>query len=129
MLDGVEGEDLVVVDDFLPALATDDADDNAFPEPDGGGFTIVVAVECEGVALEALLDDDDEVDECETEPPVLLLMGVPFAVLPALRRPLDNTAPGSVFFAGVMVGLTFRCCPSPVLDGPLPLTPCPDLWC
>lgn len=115
------------MDDFLPdgAADDDDADDNAFPEPDGGGFTIVAAVECEGLALAALLDDDvdDDDDGFETEPPALLLMGVLFAVLPALRRPLGNAAPESVFFAGVMVGLTFRCCPSPVLDGPLPPTP------
>lgn len=115
----VEGEavDLVAVDDFLPAVA-DCEDDNAFPEPDGG-FAIMV-VECEG-ALVALPDDDDD---CVTEPPFLPLVGVPpFAMLLALRRRLGNMAPGSVFFAGVMVGLTLRCCPSPVFDGPLPLTP------
>lgn len=127
-MDEVEGKakDLLV-DDFLPEGAPDD---DAFPEADADGFTIVPAVECEGLALEALLDDDED-DGCETEPPVLLLllMGEPFAVLPALRRPLGTSAPGSVFFAGVMVGLTLRCCPSPVFDGPLPLTPCPDLWC
>lgn len=128
-MDVVEGKakDLLA-DDFLPGGA---ADDDAFPEADDDGFTIVPAVECEGFALEALPDDDDDDDDdgCETEPPVPLLMGEPLAVLPALRRPLGNSAPGSVFFAGVMVGLTLRCCPSPVFDGPLPLPPWPDLWC
>lgn len=134
MPDEAEGEavDLVAVDDFLPTEAVDDEDASDFPEPDGDGFTIVPPVEWEAplvVLLDDEHDDDDDGDDCERGPPVLPLVGVvvPFAMLPALRLRLGNMAPGSVFFAGVMVGLTFRCCPSPVLDEPLPLLPWPDL--
>uniref|UniRef100_A0A182KHU3 Uncharacterized protein n=1 Tax=Anopheles christyi TaxID=43041 RepID=A0A182KHU3_9DIPT len=102
----------LVEDDFL--LAAADEDDDVFPEPDGGFST--AAVECDEALLVALL-----AAECAPVLPVLV-------ALPALRRRRDRS-PGSVFFAGVIVGLTLRCCPSAVVDEPLTPTTWPDLWC
>lgn len=144
-----EDEEVMAIEARLPAMAAadevprpelmnaddDDDDCDCDDDDDEGGFN-AVAVECDSAAAApppalVLLDDDGVVAPALV--PVLavlllaellvLLVGVPwppFATALALRRRGGDTAAVSVFFAGVMVGFTLRCCPSPAVDEPLP---------